>query len=208
MIKENDFVEIEFSAKTKEGVLVDTTKKEEAEKVGLKSEEVKNLKIPVGKGFLIKGLDKDIIGKEIGKDYEVEIKPEDAFGKRNPSLVKVVPISSFREQNIFPQKGMQFSFDGLLGKISSVSGGRVLVDFNNPLAGKILIYSYKIIRKIEDKKEQLESLEEFFFKKVFENEISEDKAKIIVEKNFSPLVKSLKNNFEEILNLKIEVEER
>ncbi|MBI2124431.1 hypothetical protein HYT92_01435 [Candidatus Pacearchaeota archaeon] len=36
MIKKNDFVEIEFSARVKEGEIFDTTLKEEAEKLGIK----------------------------------------------------------------------------------------------------------------------------------------------------------------------------
>ena len=44
---------------------------------------------------------------------------------------------------------------GIMGKVISVAGGRTLVDFNNPLSGRDLIYEVEVNRKVEDKKEQL-----------------------------------------------------
>ncbi|MEK6881056.1 MAG: peptidylprolyl isomerase, partial [Nanoarchaeota archaeon] len=41
------------------------------------------------------------------------------------------------------------------GTIRSVSGGRSIVDFNNPLAGKAVVYDIKILRIIEDDEEKL-----------------------------------------------------
>ncbi|MEM4181577.1 MAG: peptidylprolyl isomerase [Candidatus Pacearchaeota archaeon] len=202
-IKEKDFIEIEFVAKTKEGEIFDSTKKEHSKLFG--KEDLKPLKIPLGFGLILKSFEDEIVGKEIGKDYVIEIKSEKAFGKRNPLLVKMISIRNFREQGISPVKGMQFSFDGNLGRIISVSGGRVLVDFNNPLAGKDISYEFKVLKKIDNKKEQLDSLQEYFFNKVFESEIKEDKAVVKVEKNFLPLFEALRRRFEEILGLSLEI---
>ncbi|MEM4719636.1 MAG: peptidylprolyl isomerase [Candidatus Pacearchaeota archaeon] len=202
-IKEKDFIEIDFVGKTKEGEIFDSTKKEHSKKFG--KEELKPLKIPLGFGLMLKTFEEEIIGKEIGKEYFIEIKAEKAFGKRNPLLVKMVSIKNFLSQGITPTKGMQFSFDGNLGKIVSVSGGRVLVDFNNPLAGKDVFYEFKILRKIEEKKEQLDSLQEYFFNKIFESEIKGGKAIIKVENNFFPLFEALKRRFEEIVGLPLEI---
>ncbi len=202
-IKEKDFIEIDFVGKTKEGEIFDSTKKEHS--VRFNNEELKPLKIPIGYGLMLKSLEEEIIGKETEKDYIIEIKSEKAFGKRNPLLIRMVSIKNFEEQGINPVKGMQFSFDGMIGKVLSSSGGRVMVDFNNPLAGKDLIYEFKILRKIDDKKEQLESLQEYFFKKIFESEVKEKEASIKVEKNFLPLAEAIKSRFEEILGIKIEI---
>ncbi|MEM4331043.1 MAG: peptidylprolyl isomerase [Candidatus Pacearchaeota archaeon] len=202
MIKKGDFVEIEFTAEVKSGEIFDTTDKEIAKKIGLK-EEVKPIIFPVGYNFLLKGLEEDIIGKEVGINYSVEISPEKAFGKRNPNLIQKVSIKIFNQNNINPQRGMQFSFDGMIGRIISSSGGRVLVDFNHPLAGKYLVYNYKIIRKIEDIKEKFDSLQQLFFKKTFESEIKDNKIEVKVEKNFFPIFNALKKRFEEILGFNI-----
>ena len=46
----------------------------------------------------------------------------------------------------------------MFGVVKTVSGGRVLVDFNHPLAGKDLVYNVKINKIVDDIKEKLNSL--------------------------------------------------
>lgn len=204
-VKNKDFVELEFSGKIKDGELFDTTRADDAKKLNIDEKSVKPLIVCVGQDMLVKGFDKDLIGKEVGKEYTVNISAVDAFGKRDPLLVQMVSLKNFSEQKIFPQKGMQFSFDGRLAKIVSVSGGRVLVDFNNILAGKDISYDYKILRIIQDKKEKLDSLQEFFFKRVFESELKEDKFFVNVEKRFSQIFELMKKRFEDILETSINI---
>lgn len=203
LIKKNDFVEIEFTARTKEGKVFDTTSAEVAKLAGLYDENTKdnfkNFKICVGQGMILEGLDLSLENKEINKEYEIELPPEKAFGKRHPELVKLVPSKMFLEKNIFPKPGMVFSLDGILIKIISVSGGRVLIDMNNPLAGKEVIYKFKALRFIEDIKEKAEILEKFMLKA--NSEIRVDGKKLILsvkvdipeqfKKNFSEKVKSI-----------------
>lgn len=205
-VEKNTFIEIEYTGKTEDGEIFDSTRKDDEKIMGVNEGTFKPLKLAVGNEMIVKGLDEDFIGKEIGKDYSVKVSPEKAFGKRDPKLVQMVSMSNFNEQKVVPQKGMQFSFDGKLAKIVSVSGGRVLVDFNHSLAGKNLIYSYKILRKVEDKKEQLDSLQEFFFRQKFDSEINGNTAKIKIEKKFLPIFELMKQRFEEIISLKIEFE--
>jgi FKBP-type peptidyl-prolyl cis-trans isomerase 2 len=151
-------------------------------------------------------LDKDIEGKEIGKEYLAEFKPEDAFGKRNTSLVRMVPLKFFLEQKIVPQKGMQLSLDGTIAKVISVSSGRVLVDFNNPLAGKVVSYNYKIIRKLEDEKDKVNSLQDFFFRKRFDFDIKDKEVIFKVEENLKKYIEIMAKPFEDILGMKIKTE--
>ena len=42
----------------------------------------------------------------------------------------------FIQQKINPIPGVMFNFDGRIAKVLTVSGGRVMIDFNNPIAGK------------------------------------------------------------------------
>ena len=203
IVKEKDFIEIDFVGKTKDGEIFDSTKKEHSEK--FRGEELKPLRIPLSFGLILKSFEKEIVGKEIGKEYSVVIKAENAFGRRNPLLVKMISIRNFKEQGITPVRGMQFSFDGNLGRVLSTSGGRILVDFNNPLAGKDIVYEFRILRKITEKKEQLDSLQDYFFKRTFESEIKDEKAILKVEKDFFPLVEALKKRFEEVLGIQLEI---
>jgi FKBP-type peptidyl-prolyl cis-trans isomerase 2 len=206
-IQKNDFIELEFAGKIKDtGEVFDTNIKSEIDRIKANFQPKKYI-LAVGHNMTIKGLDKDLEGKEVGKTYESDFKAEDAFGKRNPAMVKMIPLKVFIEQRIQPQKGMQLSLDGTIVKVISVSGGRVLVDFNNPLAGKILSYKYTIIRKLEDQKEKIDALQEFFFRNKFEYEIKDKELIFKVGKDIGKFVEIMSKPFEEILGLTVKIEE-
>ena len=206
-ISKGDFIEIDYSAKVKDGELFDSTRKEDIEKTGSKAKPKPYL-LAAGEDMLIKGFDKDLIGKEIGKEYSIEIKPEEAFGKRDPKQVRMVPLSAFKEQNVMPERGMQFQIDGQNVRIASVSGGRVLVDFNNPLAGKTVVYEYKINKKVTDQKEKIAALQDFFFRKEFEYSINKEKKELTIKtpEGFDKFAMLFAQKFEEILGLKLKTE--
>ena len=203
-VQKNDFVEIEFTGKAN-GNIFDTTNKEEAKQIGLEAD-VKPMIISVGNQMLIKGLDEALESKETGKKYSIHLTPEQAFGKRIPSLVKTMPIRIFHEQKLNPQAGMAFQLDNYLVKILSVSGGRVIADFNNPLAGKEIDYDFTITRKIEDEKEKINALQDYFFKERFEFEIK-DKKIIFKNEKTKKNLEELKQKFKEITGFESEVEE-
>ncbi len=159
VIKEGDFVELEFTGMTSDNIVFDTTSREVAEKSGLlkDGQDYRPIVICIGKGQLIKGLDSQLIGKEAGKEYTIAIAAEDGFGKRQAKLLQMVPIKKFTENNIKAVPGLELNVDGVFGVVKSVTGGRVLVDFNHPLASKDLIYKIKVNRIVKDTKERLES---------------------------------------------------
>lgn len=180
-IKEHDFIEIEYTGKIKdENIVFDTTDEKIAKENNLEGHAgYEPVIICIGEQQLLKGLDKNIEGKEIGKEYDVEIKPEDAFGNKNAKLIQLVPTNKFKQQNIQPMPGMQLNIDGMVGTIKTVSGGRTLVDFNHPLSGKELLYKIKINKKITDDKEKLTGyLKLSLGTKDFEAEINNSNAKI------------------------------
>jgi FKBP-type peptidyl-prolyl cis-trans isomerase 2 len=202
-VKKNDFIEIEFTGKSNNQVF-DTTDKEEAKSIGL-DVDVKPMIISVGNNMLVKGFDEALEGKEIGKKYSIHLTPEKAFGKRNPSLIKIIPIKVFHQQQMNPVPGMAVQLDNYIAKILSVSGGRVSVDFNNPLAGKEIDYDFKINRLISDNQEKINSLQDFFFKMRFEFEIRENKV-IFKKQEIKPFIEAFKSRFREITGLDFEVE--
>ncbi len=157
--------------------------------------------------MFLKALDKFLVGKEIGKEYEKELSPEDAFGKRNSEFIQRMPARIFKEKEVNPFPGATFNFDGKIGKVLAVSGGRIIVDFNHPLAGKDVVYKIKILRKIDDRNEKVKALNEFFFKRNLRFEIKKKKIIFKVEKTFVKLVELFKDKFKEVLGLDIEVEE-
>ena len=204
-LERKDFIEIEFTGKIKDGEMFDSNIKEDLEKINPK-EKSKPLVFCLGEEMFLKGIDDFLVGKDVG-EYKIELQPEKAFGNRDSKLVQMMPIRVFNEQKVNPVPGIMFNFDGRIAKILTVSGGRVMVDFNNPLAGKTVVYDIKVLRKISDLNEKIKALIEFFTKKDFKFEIKDKKLIIYADKQFSQFLSLFKDKFKEILELDLEVEE-
>ncbi len=208
-IKKNDFIELSFTGKiTNSGEIFDTNIKEDAKSAKFKSDNIKPLILPVGQAMLPKGLDEDLVGKDIEKNYEIDLKPEQAFGKRNPRLIKMIPSKYLYEQKINPVKGMQIALDGKIVKVLSSDRGRTLVDFNNPLMGKTVTYNYRINRIITEQREKITALQEFLFRQIFDFEIATNTIIFSVPKEYEQFVKMFSSKFEEIIGLKIDVKKK
>ena len=205
MLNKNDFIELEYVGKANEKIF-DTNIKEEAKKINLDVEFSPSI-ICLGQGMILKAIDDFLMGKELRK-YILELAPEKAFGLRQPTLVKTIPINIFKGQDIMPQPGMVFTFDNMLGKISAVSGGRVIVDFNNPLAGKNVVYELDVKKKVDNLDEKVSSLCLFFFRQKIDFEIKQDKLVLKIDKNLIKFASIFKDKFKEILNLELEAVEK
>ncbi len=194
-IKENDFVNIDYVGKTG-GKIFDLTDEELAKKENIHNEKTQYgpVTIVVGAGHLIKGIDKALVGKKVGENFKIDVEPEDAFGKKNPKLLKIIPEKIFKKQEVRPQPGMTINVDNAVGYIVSTSAGRVVVDFNHPLAGKELNYEITVNKKIEGKEEKIESLLSLFTgKEDFNVNIENKEAKIKYDgkKQINPKMKEL-----------------
>ena len=199
-LKEKDFIEIEFIGKFKDGGNVfDSNIKKELEKLNPKAE-AKPFIFALGQDMFLKGIDEFLIGKEIGK-HTIELTSEKAFGKRDPKLINMMPIKLFHAQQINPVPGYAFNFDGRVGKVLTVSGGRVVVDFNNPLAGKDVIYEINILKKVEDINEKIKSLNEFLFRQDLKFKVEGKKLNLEVEKGMMKFVEMFKDKYKSILDL-------
>ncbi|MEM3074496.1 MAG: peptidylprolyl isomerase [Candidatus Pacearchaeota archaeon] len=210
-IKKDDFVEIKFTGRVRDSEIFDTNIEEDAEKIGLKIEK-KPFIICIGQRMVIEGLDKELDGKEIGKKYNVILTPKESFGERRRELINLIPMKAFAEKNVFPKPGMTLTLDNHLVRIVSVSGGRVLVDFNNPLAGKEIVYDFIIKRKIDNLNEKIDSLLNYFIYKNFMKEKIDFKlidGKVVFEtdKFFTPLIEMIGKKFSDILGVEFSITE-
>lgn len=149
--KENDFVSVDFDIYAN-GTLVQTTNEKKGKEANLQVKEYGPQTIILGKSFVVKALDDAIVKKN--KD-SLNLKAEEAYGKRKKELIKTFPKSSFDEQKIRPVVGITYDFNGMYGTIKSVVGGRVMVDFNNPLSGKDIKIDYEVSKKVDDICEKL-----------------------------------------------------
>ncbi|MCX6751046.1 MAG: hypothetical protein NTZ83_06315, partial [Candidatus Pacearchaeota archaeon] len=100
-----------------------------------------------------------------------------------------------------------FNFDGMIGKITVVSGGRIIVDFNHPLSNKTVVYELNVKKKVEDEKEKASVLVEFMFKRKLNFEIKDKKVVIEIEEKFQPIIAFFSDKFKEIIGLELEIKQ-
>lgn len=140
--------------------LFETTLEETAKANGIYDPNVKYKPMVtfIGKKMLIQAFEDSIINAEVGKEVELTIEPEKAYGIRNNKLVKVHSFRDFQKENVEPEVGKFVTLNKKTGKVLRVTPGRVVVDYNNPLAGKTLFYKYTVREIVTDLKGQISSI--------------------------------------------------
>jgi peptidylprolyl isomerase len=160
-LQKGDFILINYTAKVKEtNEVFDTTIQEIAQKEHLQKEGdiYEPRLIVVGEGWVLKALDDSFSTMEPTKPAQVEILPENAFGQRDPEKVKRVTIKQLAAKGINPAIGLRIEYGGKNATIRSIGAGRVLLDFNPPLAGKTLTYDVTVEKKLETNDEKIAAL--------------------------------------------------
>ncbi len=165
LAEKKKIVQLDYTAREQgSGAIFDTTLKEAAEEAGLNADpqRFKPVTIILGQGEMHKALEEEIGKMGVGEQKKIMLAPEQAFGERKAQNIAIMPLQNFKDNKMMPFPGMVFEANGLQGKVQSVSGGRVRVDFNHPLAGKTLEYEIKLLKEITEKKEAIAALYEKF----------------------------------------------
>jgi len=173
MVKKGDFIEIIFTGKIKNSDLIFDTSIVEKEKKD-------SVIICLGANSLLKSLEAKLEGKEIEKDYEIDLSFEEAFGKKDPKLIKIIQTKVFVDKKV-----------------------------NHPLAGRNLVYFVKIKKIVTDVKEKIDStmrldfpfIKEYKFENgilIIYSEKMEPKLREIIQNRIKEVIPELKTiNFEE-----------
>jgi len=160
-IQKSDFIVVDYTGKVKEtGDVFDTTSEETAKENKLYKEgDLYEPRLVVaGEGWLLKALDQALLTFKLKKKETVEIPPENAFGKRDPEKVKLVPIRRLAARGLNPRLGEQIEYDKRLATVRTIGSGRVTLDFNPPLAGKTLFYEVTVNKKLKTAEEKISAL--------------------------------------------------
>ena len=161
-LEKGDFILINYTAKVKEtNEVFDTTREEVAKKERLhKESEIYEPKLVViGENWVLKALDESLTTMKLNKPQTVEIPPDKAFGPREPDKIKRVPLKQLLAKDIHnPTIGMRIDYNGKMATIRSIGAGRVLLDFNPPLAGRTLVYEVTVVKKIDADEEKTVAL--------------------------------------------------
>ena len=136
-IKEGDKVKVHYTGTLEDGTVFDDSNKHG-----------KPLEFEVGKGMVIPGFEKGIMGMEAGEEKDIKIGPEEAYGDHNPDLIKTIPRDSLPAEPE-PQAGMMLMVglqngQQIPAKITEVKEGEITIDLNPPLAGQTLNFKLKI----------------------------------------------------------------
>ncbi len=149
--EKHTFVEVEYTGRLDDNTVFDTTNPDIAKQAGMTKDAsgLGPVVICLGEKHILHGIEDKIISHGLG-EFNIVLQPENAFGKKNAKLLKLVPMKVFRKQNLAPYVGLEVNMDNAYGIIRSVSGGRVIVDFNHPLAGRPVKYDVKVNKVVDD----------------------------------------------------------
>ena len=195
-IQRGDVVSLQFTGYN-EGKAFDSNV--EADLKQLSSEaKAEPLIVCVGQGMIVKGFDAALEGKEVSKEYTIKVSAQEGFGERKRELVKTIPLRQFTEKKVNPYPGMVLALDDMLVRIITISGARVIADFNNPLAGKELEYRFTVVSIVQDEREKARALFSHFVRFVPNFEVN-DKVVIKGPKVLEVLVKAFSEKFKSLM---------
>jgi len=114
--------------------------------------------VAVGEGWLISGLDAEVAKLSVGDKKEIELPPEKAFGNRDPTQLRMIPLRKFGDREHELAVGDSVDIDNRVGTVRFIGSGRAQVDFNHRLAGKSIIYDFEVISKVESDQDKVRAL--------------------------------------------------
>ena len=100
-----------------------------------------------GAGQIVPGLEKELTGLKAGAQKKITVKPEEGYGTVNPALVQELPKEKIPAEALKP--GAVLMMNTPQGpvpiRIKEIKDKTVVVDLNNPLAGKTLTFDVKVL---------------------------------------------------------------
>lgn len=151
-IATGDMVEIEYTGRTDDGTVFDTSRESVARDAGLAASqpdrEYAPLTVEVGTGRIIDGLEDALVGLEQGTATTVAIPPEKGYGERSDDQVRDYDVEDLAQAlgGQPPEVGAHLETeDGAQGEVVHVDDEIARLDFNNPLAGETLEFDIEVL---------------------------------------------------------------
>lgn len=141
-VKKNCLVRVQYRVTDEEGQEIDASSPDHP------------LEFVCGRGDVITGLERGVIGLEPGGKKRITIPPEDAYGPHNPAHVKTLPRAAF-PVNMELVEGTRFSYRSDKGaevmyRVKEIRPDSIVADYNHPLAGKTLHYDVTVVDVTDD----------------------------------------------------------
>ena len=159
MVNKGDMILLELEGKDKDGNVFDSTSGDAAKRLHGKEGPIL---LSFGYDKIIPGLFDTVSHMRKGESKDVSLPPEKAFGKRKKDLLKIMSLAEFRKFRVNPEPGLLIHVDTdkgrTYGTVKSVGNGRVMVDFNHPLASEPVLYKVKLVDVFSDMESKIRAL--------------------------------------------------
>ncbi len=163
---------VNYTAKVKDtGEAIESTVADEAKKLNIYDPDrrYEPRLVSVGEDWVLKGLDEEISRMSTGERKTVELPPEKAWGERDPTQLRMIPLRKFGEKADELRNGDTVDVDNRLGVVRFIGSGRAQVDFNHRLAGKTLVYDVEVLSQVDTDEQKVRAL----IKRRFPGEVGE-----------------------------------
>ena len=163
-MEEGTIVHVDYELYNGEsGALIETTREEVAKEHESHQEgrSYSPMVCVVGGGNLIPGFEAALADAKANKEIEVVIEAADAYGEKDPQQMETISIDKLIRAVKDPNAlyiGAPVNIGNRQGYLTNLAAGRARIDYNHPMAGKTLKYSFKIVKVVEGKEEQVMAL--------------------------------------------------
>ena len=145
-IADKTVVQMHYTLTSDEGKVIDSSEGREP------------LQYIQGAHMIVVGLEKAMVGHEVGDKFDVKVIPAEGYGEYDERMTQEVPLDVFQDvQNV--EAGMMFYAQTPMGpmpiRVKSVSGDKAVIDANHELAGKNLNFAIEVVDVREATEEEL-----------------------------------------------------
>lgn len=149
-IADKTVVQMHYTLTSDEGAVIDSSAGREP------------LQYIQGAHMIVVGLEKAMVGHEVGDKFDVKVIPSEGYGEYDERMTQEVPTSVFQGVDKV-EAGMQFYAQTPMGpmpiRIKSVNGDKAVIDANHELAGKNLNFAIEVVSVREATGDELKPFE-------------------------------------------------
>jgi len=136
--KSTDTISIHYTGYTKADKVFETT-------VGQGPVE-----IPLGKNYMLSGIEKAVVGMNEGDSKTLTLQPDEAYGEIDPELTMVVAKTDL-PAGLEIKRGVTIMSENEDGSelpltIKSIRGDKVTLDANHPMAGQTVKFDIQLVK--------------------------------------------------------------
>jgi len=108
-------------------------------------EDYQPIKVKIGSGNFIIGLQKSLLGMKMGENKTIILPPKEAYGDLKKDLIKFIPISML-PNNVKKGDKITLKDSAVEGEVLGILNNTAIVNFNHPLAGNYVKIYYEILK--------------------------------------------------------------